>query len=187
MTRQMQYLVGGGSLVAILIGWLIATPGYQGTDFSSESDLEFTESADAVEKSTLDAALEEIIARQMFSAPQRAEPEPEVKPAPKPQSKPQPTRPPPPSGLDRFQLVALIRVAGSPPEAILIDRGNDGAEMLTATVGKKLGDSDVTLARIDGNRVLIEIDETKQRWLDLFPRAASASDTMTSTLASLSG
>ncbi len=183
----MQYLIGGGSLLAILLGWLIATPGYQGTDFSSETGLEFTESSEGIEQSALEAALAQIIARQMFSAPQPAEPEPEVKPAPKPPPKPQPTRPPPPSGLDRFQLVALIRVAGSPPEAILIDRGNDGAEMLTATVGKKLGDSEVTLARIDGNRVLIEIDETRQRWLDLFPRAASASDTMTSTLASLSG
>ncbi len=165
--RQKVALILGSTI--LVLGWWLAAPGYRGSGFNDTNTILGDSQQAFIGLETTEPALNQIMEKSYFSAPSRA-PAPPVQVEERP-SKPEPVivKPALPSGLDRFHLVAIINVRGSPVEALLADRGSDGIEILSATTGTHLPDA-VILKRIEGNRVLLKNAHQESRWLELFPR-----------------
>ena len=163
---RLQVVQGGAALlVTLLLAWWLAEPGSQARSWDELALMELPQITPRPEKAAIDAALETLYRRQLWSAqqhPSAAEGE---------QTELAEAETKPPEGLDRFRLLGVIQVSGQGAEALLLDSAADAEGLpftLLAREQERLRGTQVRLAQINKTRVRLEL-AGEQRWLWLFP------------------
>lgn len=152
--------------VVLLLGWLLGQPpqGRSG-GADDEGELFQNRTLPSQRSDTVETALASLYRREVWSIPTPSSDEEADGEGEEADDSGQAA---PPEGLERFALVALVRVAGR-PEALLLDEAAQTDQVFRVGPGDRLRDSQVTVEQIGRTTVTIKLEE-RTRTLKLYPR-----------------